>query len=252
MRILITLIAICFAAQASAAGGSKYPLDHAKVDLGNEASLQRGAKYYVNYCLGCHSMAYQRYNRVGKDLGLTDQEVIDNLILTTNKKGEPTKVGELMKITMDSEYAETAFGVSPPDLNLIARSRGADWLYTYLRTFYKDESRPFGVNNAVFPLVGMPHVLLGLQGEQKPIYEEKDDGHGGTAKQITGFELISKGSMSVAEYDQAALDLTNFLVYSGEPARMVRTKIGFWVILALAIFGYIAYLLKKEYWRDVH
>lgn len=253
MKKLITLLfAVLFVAQAYAAGGNQYPLDHANVDLDDRPSLQRGAKYYVNYCMGCHAMAYQRFNRVGKDLGLTDKEVIDNLIFTSNKKGEPKKIGELMTIAMDTDYAEKAFGVVPPDLNLIARSRGADWLYTYLRTFYKDDSRSFGVNNAVFPLVGMPNVLLHLQGEQKALYEEHDDGHGHMTKVISGFEITKQGEMSVEEFDQLALDLTNFLVYSGEPAKMVRGKMGFWVLLFLALFGYLAYLLKKEYWKDVH
>ncbi len=237
--------------QAQAAGGAKYPLEHAKVDLADKASLQRGAKYFVNYCMGCHSMNYQRFNRVAKDLDMSDQAVIDNLIFTTDIDGKPRKVGELMTIAMDERYAETAFGVIPPDLNLVARSRSPDWVYTYLKTFYKDDSRPMGVNNAAFPAVGMPNVLGHLQGEQRPVYEEIDD-HGHTRKVLTGVELVKEGSLSDEEFDQLALDLTNFFVYSAEPAKMVRGKIGFWVILFLLFFTYLAYMLKKEYWKDIH
>ncbi len=249
--LFAVLLPLSFWAQTQAAGGG-YPLDNADVDLGDRPSLQRGAKYYVNYCMGCHALGYQRFNRVGKDLGLTDKELLENLIFTSNKKGEQKKVGDLMTIAMDTDYAEAAFGVVPPDLNLIARSRGADWLYTYLRTFYKDDSRAFGANNAAFPLVGMPNVLQHLQGEQQPVYEEHDDGHGHTSKVITGFEIIKEGELNVEEFDQVALDITNFLVYSGEPAKMVRGKLGFWVLLFLGLFGWLAYQLKKEYWKDVH
>lgn len=237
---------------ASMAAGSYFPLEKANVNLNDQASLQRGAKYFVNYCFGCHSMNYQRYNRMGSDIGLTDQEVIENLIFTTDKKGEQTKVGELMTIAMDGEYAEQTFGVIPPDLNLTSRSRGADWIYTYLKTFYRDDTRPLGANNAVYPAVGMPHVLESLQGVQKAIYEEKVDNYGNTEKTIVGFEVIEEGKYSIEEYDQLALDITNFMVYSGEPARLVRTKMGWMVLLALALFGLLAYALKKEYWRDVH
>lgn len=247
--VLILLLALPLSLMAA---GSSYPLDSANVNLNDRASLQRGAKYFVNYCLGCHSMNYQRYNRMGADLGLTDQEVIDNLIFTTDKKGEQTKVGELMTIAMDADYAEQTFGVVPPDLNLTSRSRGADWIYTYLKTFYRDDSRPLGVNNAAYPAVGMPHVLESLQGIQKAIYEETTDSYGNAEKTIVGFEIIEEGQMSIEEYDQLALDITNFMVYSGEPAKLIRTKMGWMVLLALALFGCLAYALKKEYWRDVH
>jgi ubiquinol-cytochrome c reductase cytochrome c1 subunit len=229
-------------------------LDHANIDLGNKASLQRGAKYFVNYCLSCHSAAYQRYNRMGADLGLTEQQVLDNLIFTTDEEGGPTKVGALMDVAMNEGYAKEVFGVVPPNLALTARSRGVDWLYTYLRTFYLDETRPLGVNNLVFPGVGMPHVLWELQGWQKPVYEAHKNSAGEEEEVITGLEIKedAQGSMNAEEYDSMVRDLVNFLAYLAEPGKSQRQQIGVWVILFLLVFLVVAFLLKKEYWKDIH
>jgi len=223
-----------------AAGGGVH-LDDADLDMGDQASLQRGAKYFVNYCLSCHSAKYQRYNRTAKDLGLSEDEVEENLMFTTDK------IGETMTIAMDPQDANTWFGVVPPDLSVTARSRGVDWIYTYLRSFYIDESRPFGVNNLVFPDVGMPNVMWKLQGTQKAIFQEHDG-----QKVFEKFEQVTPGTMSPAEFDVAMRDLTAFLSYVGEPIQMERKRLGVWVLLFIAVFFVLAYLLKKEYWKDVH
>ena len=236
----------------AAGSGNSYPNDEIDVDWSDKAAMQRGAALFVNYCMGCHSLEYMRYNRMGKDLGISDELLKENLIFTTDKNGEPTKVGELMKINMDKEYAETAFGTAPPDLTLIARSRGPHWLYNYLRGFYVDESRPFGVNNSVFPNVGMPHMLLGLEGLKEAVIEKHEDAEGNEKEVIVGFKKLSEGSMSQAEYDQAVKDLVSFLDYVGEPIKEKRKSIGVGVLIFLFIFLILAVLLKKEYWKDVH
>jgi ubiquinol-cytochrome c reductase cytochrome c1 subunit len=187
-----------------------------------------------------------RYNRMGKDLGLTDEQVTQNLMLAGDK------IGDTMKVAMTAKDAMTAFGVVPPDLSVIARARGADFLYTYMRSFYADPARPFGVNNTVFPDVGMPHVLADLQGLQKPVYEVTKAEDGAEHKVFKGYELVQAGSMKPEEYDAAVADLVNFLVYVGEPAQLERQRMGWWVLGFLAIFFVVAYLLKKEYWKDVH
>lgn len=230
-----------------------YPLDKAPIDLHNEASLQRGAKLFVNYCMGCHSAKYQRYNRFVQDLGLTEEQIKENLILNPN-----VKVGDTMDTPMPKDQAKEWFGAAPPDLTLIARSRGVNYLYTYLRTFYLDESRPLGVNNAVFPAVGMPHVLWQLQGWQKPVYaahhegEEGAEGEGGDEKVITGFEVVQPGTMTPPEFDAAMADLVNFLAYISEPVQLERRRLGWWVLGFLVLAFGVFYPLKKEYWKDVH
>jgi ubiquinol-cytochrome c reductase cytochrome c1 subunit len=227
-----------------AAGGGVH-LDDADIDLSDQASLQRGAKYFMNYCLSCHSAKYQRYNRMAKDLGLTEQEVIDNLMFTTDK------IGDTMNIAMTADKATEWFGNPPPDLSVITRARGEDYIYTYLRSFYLDDKRPFGVNNKVFPDVGMPNVLWQLQGDQKAVYKIED--HNGTEVDVLDhLEPASEGSMSPEEFDQVARDLTAFLSYIGEPIQMERKRLGVWVLLFIAVFFVFAYLLKKEYWKDVH
>ncbi|MEZ5534371.1 MAG: cytochrome c1 [Thiolinea sp.] len=228
------------------AAGGGVALEDADVDIHNKSSLQRGAKYFANYCMGCHSLNFSRYNRVAKDLDLTDDQVANNLIFTRTD-GEPTKVGELMKNGMTSKYGEAAFGAAPPDLSLVGRSRGGDWIYSFLKAFYVDPSRPLGVNNTVFANAGMPHVLWELQGWQE--LEEHDDGHGHVTHEL---KLVEKGSISPAEYNQVVRDLTNFLVYVSEPAQLHRKSIGIWVMLFLVVFAVVAYFLKKEYWKDVH
>jgi len=227
---------------ALAGGGGDVKLDKVSIDLSDQASLQRGARTFVNYCLSCHSAAYMRYNRMGRDLGLTDELVKDNLLFAADK------VGDLMKAVMPVEDAKAAFNTVPPDLTVIARSRGADWFYTYMRSFYRDEAVVSGWNNVIFPAVAMPHVLYTWQGEKRAIYE--DDGYGG--KKVAALETAKAGSMSDAEFDSAMRDLTNFMVYMGEPAKLVRYKIGVYVILFLLIFMIPAYAMKKEFWKDIH
>ncbi|MFO8152714.1 MAG: cytochrome c1 [Thioalkalivibrio sp.] len=218
-------------------------LDRAPVDVTDQASLQRGAQLFFNYCVGCHSAEYMRYNRLGRDLGLTENQVAQSLIFTTDEQGEPVGVGSLITNAMTPVYAEEAFGVAPPDLTLVSRVRGKDWLYTFLRSFYLDDSRPLGVNNAVYENVGMPNPLWELQGWQ----EKQVDADGETRLQV-----IEAGSMSGPEYDRAIRDLVTFLVYLGEPMQIERQRLGMYVLGFLLVFLVLAYLLKKEYWKDVH
>ncbi len=243
-KLIIAFVALALPVMASASGGVH--LDKADVDLGNKASLQNGVKMYVNYCLGCHSLKYMSYARMAKDLELPEELVLENLMFTGKK------IGEYMTISMPAANAEKWFGVTPPDLSVISRSRGADWLYTYLRGFYADDSRPFGVNNTVFDSVGMPHVLSQLEGLKKAVYTTEKDEYGNDHQVITGYEYVTEGSMTPAEYDKQVRDLVNFLVYTGEPAKLVRYDLGIKVVLFLLFFLIIAYRLKKEYWKDIH
>ncbi|MEO5342428.1 MAG: cytochrome c1 [Gammaproteobacteria bacterium SHHR-1] len=244
-KLIFALFLLASAGTAQAAGGGA-KLDPANVDLSDQASLQHGAKLFMNYCLNCHSLQYQRYQRMADDIGLTYEEVEDNMIFGNHK------IGDLMTVAMSAEDATRWFGAPPPDLSVIARARGADWLYTYLRSFYVDPKRPFGVNNTVFPDVGMPHVLWELQGMQKALFNETKDAGGNPHKEFAGFESVSSGSMDPGEYDNAVRDLTAFLVYVGEPIQMERKRLGVYVILFLLVFTVLAYLMKKEYWKDVH
>jgi len=245
LRCLAGAMLCQLAVLAHAAGGGM-ELQPAEVDLEDTASLQRGAKLFVNYCVSCHSASYMRYKRIGTDLDIPDDMVEENLMFTTDK------IGETMNVAMRPEDAEDWFGVAPPDLSVIARSRGPDWLNTFLLTFYEDRERPTGVNNLAFPQTAMPHVLWELQGIQRPVVESASDGHGGQDEEIVGFETAVPGELSEKEYRQAVGDLVNFLVYLAEPAKLVRYRVGFWVILFLLGFLVLAYVLKKEYWRDVH
>ncbi len=229
----------------SMAAGPSMPLQDANIDLTDQASLQRGAKLFMNYCLGCHQMQYQRYERTFRDIGIPTDIGLETLIF------DGSKVGSHITNAMDKDDAATWFGAAPPDLTLIARVKSPDYIYTYLKSFYKDESRPFGVNNIVFPSVGMPHVLQELQGLPTPVYEEVEE-HGKTVKKVVAVETDGQGEMSVDEYDQAARDLANFLEYVGEPSRLDSEAIGIKVLGFLFILFIFAFLLKKEYWRDVH
>lgn len=228
------------------ASGTGAHLDKAHVDTTDRASLQRGARLFANYCLSCHSAAYVRFKRVGRDLGLTDQQLKDNLMFATEK------VGDTMAVAMPRLDAKNWFGTKPPDLSVVARSRGADWLYSYLRGFYVDESRPFGVNNAVFKDVAMPHVLWPLEGFKEPLYRTLVDADGNERKVATGYRKVMPGSLDAAGYDSAVRDLVNFLAYIGEPGRQARQGMGVWVLAFLSVLLVLAYLLKKEYWKDVH
>ena len=207
-----------------------YHLDKAKINLDDQQSLQRGARNFINYCLNCHSANYMRYNRLS-DIGLTDDVIKENLLFTADK------TGELMDINMDSSEAKKWFGANPPNLTVTARSRGKDWIYSYLRTFYLDESRELGWNNLVYPNAAMPHVLWEIQGIQN-LEDNK-------------LKLIKSGLLSAEEYDQFALDTTNYMVFMSEPAKLVRHKIGYYVIGFLLILLILVINLKKEFWKDI-
>ena len=249
MSMATRILGIALLVPALALAAESVKLERAPIDRGDLVSLQRGAQVYVNYCLGCHSLAYMRYNRM-QDFGLTDAQIRDNLV------PEGAKVGDLMKTAMTPDEAKAWFGTTPPDLTVIARSRsspdgtGADWLYTYLRGFYRDPARPSGWNNTVYPNVGMPHVLWQLQGEQ--VLKIETVPGPGYPIDVPKLSLEKKGSMSPLEYDRMVADLVNYLDYVAEPARGSRTTIGIYVLLFLGIFWVLAYYLKKEFWKDVH
>jgi ubiquinol-cytochrome c reductase cytochrome c1 subunit len=222
------------------ASGASVHLDKAPVNVADQDSLQRGARVFVNYCLNCHSAVSMRYSRMG-DLGLTEDQIKDNLLFAAEKPGET------MRVAMSKADSKAWFGAAPPDLSVIARSRGADWLYTYLRGFYRDDTRATGWNNTVFDKVGMPHVMWNLQGEMVPVYKKE-----GEHEVIERLELAKPGSVTLAEYDAMMGDLVNYLVWMGEPAQLQRKQLGIIVLLFLAIFFVVAYYLKKEFWKDIH
>lgn len=213
-------------------------------DLSDRASLQRGAQLYMNYCAGCHSLKYMRYSRMAEDLGLTEDEVMKNLNFTG------AKFGEQVQVSMPAAGGEKWFGKMPPDLSVISRVRGSDWIYTYLKSFYLDESRPLGWNNKLFPNASMPNALWELQGLQHAEFGPVDPATG--ERHVEGLQVAQAGRQSAQEFDQTARDITNFLEYVGEPAALKRQSIGVWVILFLAALTFLAYLLKQEYWKDVH
>lgn len=250
---------------AFASGDHAWPLDHMKPDLNDQASLQRGAQLFMNYCMGCHSLEYERYERLVTGLGVP-QDLVEKYL----KLDQNARIGELMVNAMPAQKAKQWFGAAPPDLTLEARSRSPEWLYTYLRTFYHDPARPWGVNNKVFPDVGMPHVLLELQGLQEcqpgPVLAE----NGGVKRDpLTGKEVLlgedgkplnpcgrlkvgTPGKLTPEEYDQAAYDLVNFMTYMSEPMQQKRQHIGIYVLAFLALLFVFAWLLNREYWKDVH
>ncbi len=232
----------------SAVPWDKFP----KERLTNQSALQNGAKLFVNYCLNCHSAAYMRYNRL-QDIGLTDDQIKKNLVFAGDK------VGELMTAAISPKDAKEWFGAAPPDLSVIARSRagangsGADYLYTYMRGFYRDESKPTGWNNLVFPSVGMPHVMWELQGEQRAVYAEEKDAHnpGKMMQVFKGFELSKAGSLNKGDYDIAAADLVAYLQWMGEPAQNDRVRLGVWVLLFLTMLTVFAWRLNAAFWKSV-
>lgn len=240
-RAAVFAASLLLSVAAFAAGGGD--LQQAGTDLDDKASLQRGAALYMNYCSGCHSLKYVRYARIGEDLGLTEDEVQANLNLNGGK------IGDHVIAPMTAEMGVAAFGKAPPDLSVIARVRGSDWIYTYLKSFYLDESRPVGWNNKLFPNASMPNPLWELQGLQQPVYGKKS----ATGEMpVEGFTISQPGTQDAAAFDQSARDITAFLEYAGEPAALKRQSLGVWVILFLAFFTFMAWLLKTEYWRDVH
>ncbi len=246
MKLMIKLFAaLAFAPVLALAAGHDVKLDEAPVDLANQASLQRGARVFVNYCLNCHSANYMRYSRL-QDLGLSEDQIKQNLLFTREKPGET------MAVSMTKKDAKEWFGANPPDLSVIERSRGADWLYTYLRSFYRDDTRPTGWNNVVFDKVGMPHVMATLQGEQIAHYRTEKEANGEEKRVFDRFELIKPGSVSLAEYDAMVGDLVNYLAWMGEPAKQKRMTTGLFVLVFLGMFFVVAYYLKKEFWKDIH
>lgn len=209
-------------------------LDDVEVDLSDKASLQRGAKTFVNYCLSCHQASFMRYNRMAKDLDLTDAQVKENLMFASDK------VGDTMTVAMRTEDAQKWFGVAPPDLSVISRSRGTAWLNTYLRTFFVDDAKAVGTNNLVFKDVGMPHILWQQQGY---LNHDEETGH---------LNQATEGSLSNYDYNAMVADLVNFLAYVGEPSKIQRLELGKWVLLYLFLFFLVAYPMKKAFWRDIH
>jgi ubiquinol-cytochrome c reductase cytochrome c1 subunit len=248
-KLILTLIAalgIVAGAQA-AEGGIAW--DKAPNKTNDLAALQNGAKLFVNYCLNCHSAAFMRYNRL-QDIGITEQQIKDNLLFTTDK------VGETMKANLDPGQAKAWFGGVPPDLTLVARSRaghggtGADYLYTYLRTFYRDDTKATGWNNLVFPSVGMPHALWELQGDRRPVFD-KVESHGHTAEVFKGWEQVTPGTMTPLQYDQAMGDLVAYMQWMAEPAQNTRIRVGVWVMLFLVMALVFVWRLNASYWKDV-
>jgi len=248
-RIIANLVVGLFFAGASLgvnAASSGVHLEEPGNTLVNTASLQRGAKYFVNYCLGCHSLKYVRYQSLIEDLGITEEQLMSNLMFTAEK---PT---QMMNVAMDDTDAERWFGVTPPDLSLTARSRGTAWIYTYLRSFYLDDSRPFGVNNTVLPNASMPHVLAPLQGYQQAVFEDVVDDEGNHHEQFVRFEAPVGGELEPEEYDDVLRDIVNFLEYVAEPVKLERQAVGMAVLAFLLVFFLFAYFLKREYWKDIH
>ena len=275
VRIAAAAVLLNALAPSAALASEGVRLQTAPINSHDIASLQNGAKVFVNYCLNCHSAGYMRYNRL-QDLGLTEPQIRDNLIFTG------VKVGELMQVAMDRKDAKEWFGTAPPDLTVTARSRssgagsGADWIYTYLRSFYRDPSRPTGWNNLVFVNVGMPHALWQLNGQQQLVEEEFASEHAATAaliaaKSVAQMEEVTThkdgkagkhyvvktlkpgtGTLSPLEYDKTVVDLVNYMNYMAEPARLERRQIGFYALMLLGLLFVLVFALKKSYWKDVH
>jgi len=249
-KLLIGLVAALGLVAGAHAAGDGIGWDKAPNKTNDLGALQNGAKLFVNACLNCHSATYMRFNRL-KDIGLTEQQIKDNLLFTTDK------VGETMKVAMDPKNAKDWFGGVPPDLTLIARSRaaigkgsGPDYLYTYLRTYYRDDTKATGWNNLAYPNVGMPHVLWELQGERKPVYGEAEQ-QGQKVSVFKGWEQVKPGSMTPLQFDQAMADLVGYLQWMGEPAQNNRVQIGVWVLLFLLVLTFSAWRLNAAYWKDV-
>jgi cytochrome c1 len=270
-KVLLTTLLMVLPTSLWAAS-SGYPLDHIDPDLSDKASLQRGLQTYMNYCMGCHSLGYQRFKRTAEDLEIPENLMLEHIVFDPSNQ-----IGDLMTNTMQKEHAKAFFGAAPPDLTLHSNLKGGpDWMYTYMRTFYVDDSRPLGVNNLVFENVGMPHVLAGLQGDQvRPecMQLPKKASNGGVVRdsmtdEVVTTELCGKevldagyyplqlvegsGKLSAEEYDQVVYDLANFMYYVGEPSRMDRTRIGMYVLLFLAFFYVFAWLLGREYHKEFH
>ena len=240
------IAALLFAPTLALAAGAALHLDRAPDVSGDNAALQNGAKLFVNYCLNCHGASHLRYNKL-TELGLTEQQVKDSLMFTAEKIGEP------MRVAIRSDEAKQWFGATPPDLTLVARARasgdgsGPDWLYTYLRSFYRDANRPTGWNNTVFENVGMPHILYELQGSQVLKVEKDAAGH-----DVKKLVLETPGKLSAKDYDKQIADLVGFITWMGEPTADLRKKMGYGVLAFLSVLFVLALALKKNYWKDIH
>ncbi len=249
LLVVLVLFVLCTSSAWSAGVGTheKGAFGTVNIELHNKASLQRGAKYFVNYCLSCHPAKHSRYKRVADDLDISEEIMKKNLIFTGQK------FGDLMTVSMRREDAKKWFlGIDPPDLSTHVRAIGSQSVYEFLKTFYVDDSRPFGVNNIHLPNTAMPHVLADLQGLQKAVFHGEASGHGKEHKVFDEFEMIKEGALSEEEYEQVITDIVNFLAYLSEPAQLVRKKIGVGVLFFLAVLGLLAYFMKKDYWKDVH
>jgi ubiquinol-cytochrome c reductase cytochrome c1 subunit len=249
-KVLITLIAALGFVVSAQANTGGIAWDKAPNKTNDLAALQNGAKLFVNYCLNCHSAAFMRFNRL-KDIGLTEQQIKDNLLFTTEK------VGETMKSAIDPKQAKLWFGANPPDLTVIARSRsaagqgtGGDYLYTYMRTFYPDETKATGWNNLAFPNIAMPHALWELQGKRAPVYEVISE-HGHEVHTFKGWEQLTPGTMTPVQYDQAVGDLVSYLQWMAEPAQNTRIRVGVWVLLFLSVMTFFTWRLNAAYWKDI-
>jgi ubiquinol-cytochrome c reductase cytochrome c1 subunit len=249
-KLILSFLAAWLLATGAQAAGDGIAWDKAPNKTNDMAALQNGAKLFVNYCLNCHSAAFMRYNRL-TDIGLTEKQIKENLLFTTDK------VGDTMKASIDPKQAKDWFGGNPPDLTVIARSRsaagqgsGPDYLYTYLRTYYRDETKATGWNNLAYPNVGMPHVLWELQGERRPVFDTKMS-HGHEVKVFKSWEQITPGKLSPLQFEEAMGDLVAYLQWMGEPARNTRIRIGVWVLLFLGVFTIIAWRLNAAFWKDI-
>jgi ubiquinol-cytochrome c reductase cytochrome c1 subunit len=248
-KILLGFMLALGLSGAALAAGAGFPLDKAPARTNDMAALQNGAKLFVNYCLNCHSAAFMRYNRL-RDIGLNDKQIAENLTFATEK------IGDTMKSAIDPRDAKAWFGANPPDLTVIARSRashagtGADYIYTLLRTYYRDDTKPTGWNNLVFPNIGMPNPLWELQGERSPVFE-KVASHGQEVELHRGWEPAKPGLMNAAEFDQNVGDLVAYLQWMGEPAQNTRVRIGVWVLLFLGGFTVVAWRLNAAFWKDI-
>lgn len=241
--LLLATATVLAPALASASGGGG--LEQSFANISDQASLQRGAALFMNYCSGCHSLSMQRYSRTAEDIGLTEAQMMQSLNFGS------AKFGEQIGVAMKPADGQTWFGKTPPDLSLVARAKpgGADWTYTFLKSFYADETRPSGWNNTLLPNASMPNVLWELQGTQRAVHDEHAEPG---ASHAPSLELATPGKLSPEEFDRSVRDITAFLKYVGEPAALKRESSGVWVILFLAAFTMLAWLLKKEYWKDVH
>ena len=245
MKRLLLIATLLFPAGLASAQEGEIPLLQSGTDINDIESLQRGARNFMNYCSGCHSLKYVRYNRIGTDLKIPQTDLA-NLMFTS------TKTGDGIESAMPADAAADWFGKAPPDLSLIARERGVDYLFSYLKGYYLDPTRPWGVNNLYLPAVAMPHVLASLQGPQRPVYRNEPDAAGSAHMVLVGVETVSPGALSAQEYDVFVRDIANFLDYCGEPVKAKRQSLGIFVTLFLMVGFVFAYLLKKEYWKDVH